>query len=72
MPADVVEKIRESNKARMADRTGDAYLEATDNLRAAAKASKGIITDPVAPRRPSDRRGETIDGDYWVSDDDWF
>lgn len=72
MPADVVEKIRESNKARMADRTGDAYLEATDNLRAAQLASKGRVTDPVAPRRPSDRRGETIDGDYWVSDDDWF
>jgi endogenous inhibitor of DNA gyrase (YacG/DUF329 family) len=69
--AETIEKIRESNKARVADVTSDAYLESADNLRAAAKASKGIITDPVPPRMRIDRSGETIDGDYWVSADDW-
>ena len=69
---ETVEKIRESNKARMADRTGDAYLEATDNLRAATAASKGRDTTPIPPRQRPDRAGETIDGDYWVSaDDSW-
>ncbi len=72
MPADVVEKIRESNKAAVADRSGDTYLNAMDNLRAAQKASKGILTDPIAPRQRPDRSGETIDGDYWISaDDSW-
>ncbi len=69
--AETIEKITQSNKARVADRTSDAYLEATDNLRAAQKASKGIRTEPIAPRQHSDRAGETIDGDYWVSADDW-
>jgi len=69
---ETVEKIRESNKARVADRTSDAYLEVTDNLRAGQLASKGIITDPVPPRQRIDRAGETIDGDYWMPvDDSW-
>jgi hypothetical protein len=71
MPSDVVEKIRESNKARVADRTSDAYLDAVDNLRAATAKSKGRDTTPIPPRQRSDRAGETIDGDYWVSADDW-
>jgi len=70
--AETIAKITESNKARVADVTSDAYLDAVDNLKAAAKASKGIITAPIPPRQQSDRRGETIDGDYWVSDDDWY
>ena len=69
--AETIAKITESNKARVADVTSDAYLEAADNLRAASKASKGIITTPIAPRMRSDLPGETIDGDYWVSVDDW-
>ena len=70
--AETVEKIRESNKARVADRTSDAYLATADNLRAAQLASKGRITDPVPPRRPEHRAGETIDGDYWMPvDDSW-
>lgn len=68
---ETIEKIRESNKARVADRTGDAYLEVTDNLRAATAASKGRDTTPIPPRQRSDLSGETIDGDYWVSADDW-
>ncbi len=69
---ETIEKIRQTNRARLADRTGDAYLEATDNLRAAALASKGIITDPVPPRLGQNRDGETIDGDYWMPvDDSW-
>lgn len=71
MPADVVEKIRESNKARVADRTSDAYLDAVDNLRQATAVSKGRDTTPIPPRQRPDRAGETIDGDYWVSADDW-
>ena len=68
---ETVEKIRESNKKRMEDRTGDAYLEAIDNLRDGQLKSKGIVRDPIPPRIREDRRGETIDGDYWVSADDW-
>ena len=71
MPSDVVEKIRESNKARVADRTSDAYLDAVDNLRQATAVSKGRDTTPIPPRQRPDRAGETIDGDYWVSSDDW-
>jgi len=69
--ADTIAKITESNKERMADRTSDAYLDAVDNLKQATAVSKGRDTTPIAPRMRSDRRGETIDGDYWVSDDDW-
>jgi endogenous inhibitor of DNA gyrase (YacG/DUF329 family) len=69
---ETIEKIRESNKAAVADRSGDTYLTAADNLRYAAAMSKGRDTSPVAPRRPDNRPGETIDGDYWVSVDDWF
>ncbi len=65
------QKISEAGKARMEDRTGDAYLDAVDNLRDAAMKSKGIVRDPIPPRMREDRRGETIDGDYWVSADDW-
>jgi len=68
---ETIEKIRESNKARVADKTSDAYLEATDNLRAATAKSKGRDTTPIAPRQTIHRSGETIDGDYWVSSDDW-
>jgi hypothetical protein len=69
--AETIEKITQSNKDRVADRTGDAYLETADNMRAAQLASKGIRTDPIPPRLRDDRPGETIDGDYWVSADDW-
>ena len=69
--AETIEKIRESNKARVADRTSDAYLDATDNLRAATAMSKGRDTTPIPPRRPENRAGETIDGDYWIAADDW-
>ena len=56
----------------MADRTGDAYLDAVDNLRQATAVSKGRDTCPIPPRLRDDRRGEVIDGDYWVSADDWW
>ena len=69
--AETIEKITQSNKDRVADRAGDAYLEAAANLRDAAMKSKGIVRDPIPPRLRDDRRGETIDGDYWVSADDW-
>lgn len=70
MPADVIEKIREANKARVADRTSDAYLESADNLRAATARAAGRDTTPIPPRQRIDRPGEVIDGDYWVSGDD--
>ncbi len=70
--AETIEKITQSNKDRVADRTGDAYLDAMDNLRDAAMKSKGIVRDPIPPRLRDDRPGETIDGDYWVSGDDWY
>lgn len=69
--AETIEKITQSNKARVADRTSDAYLDAVDNLRQATAVSKGRDTTPIPPRQRSDRAGETIDGDYWVSADDW-
>ena len=70
--SETIEKIRESNKARYEDKTSDAYLDAVDNLRAATAASKGRDTTPIPPRRPENRAGETIDGDYWISaDDSW-
>jgi len=64
-------KISEAGLKRYADKTSDAYLDTADNIRAAQLASKGRDTTPIPPRMRSDRRGETIDGDYWVSDDDW-
>lgn len=70
MPADVIEKIREANKARVADRTSDAYLESADNLRAATARAAGRDTTPIPPRQQEFRSGEVIDGDYWVSGDD--
>jgi len=70
--AETIEKITQSNKDRVADRTGDAYLESAANLRDAAMKSKGIVRDPIPPRLRDDRPGETIDGDYWVSGDDWY
>lgn len=70
--AETIEKITQSNKERVADRTSDAYLDAVDNLKQATAVSKGRDTTPIPPRMRSDRRGETIDGDYWVSADDWF
>ena len=68
---ETIEKIRESNKKRMEDREGDAYLEAVANLTDAQKKSKGIVRDPVPPRQQIYRDGETIDGDYWEAVDDW-
>ena len=69
---ETVEKIRESNKKRMEDRSGDAYLGAVDNLRAATAMSKGKDTTPIPPRQRIDRSGEVIDGDYWMpADDSW-
>jgi uncharacterized Zn finger protein (UPF0148 family) len=68
---ETIEKITQSNKARVADRTSDTYLDAVDNLRAATAMSKGRDTTPIPPRQRPDRAGETIDGDYWVSADDW-
>ena len=69
---ETIEKIRESNKARVADRSSDAYIELTDNFRAAQLASKGIETSPIPPRPQEIRSGETIDGDYWIPADDSF
>ena len=65
-------KLSEAGQKRYEDRTGDEYLDAVDNLKAATAASKGRDTTPIPPRMRSDRSGETIDGDYWVSADDWF
>ena len=65
------QKIRDSNKARLADRSSDAFLEAMDNLRAATAKSHGIETTPVPPQIPNrmiDDHHEVIDGDYWVDD----
>jgi hypothetical protein len=70
--AETIQKITQSNKERVADRTSDAYLDAVDNLRDATMKSKGIVRDPIPPRLSDDRPGETIDGDYWVSGDDWY
>ena len=69
---ETVEKIRESHRKRLEDKSSDAYLEATDNLRAAAAMSKGRDTTPIPPRQHGYRPGETIDGDYWMpADDSW-
>lgn len=68
---ETIAKITQSNKDRVADRTSDAYLEAVDNLRAATAMAAGRDSTPIPPRQHSDRSGETIDGDYWVSADDW-
>ena len=72
--SETIEKIRESNKARVADQTSDAYLDAVDNLKQATAVSKGRDTTPIPPRKVSTylRDGETIDGDYWVPVDDRF
>ena len=69
--AETIAKITQSNKERVADRTSDAYLDRVANLKQATAVSKGRDTTPIAPRQRSDRSGETIDGDYWVSVDDW-
>lgn len=69
--AETIAKIKESNIARVADREGDTYLNAMDNLRAAQAAAKGRDTTPIAPRIPIMREGDSIDGDYWVPVDDW-
>lgn len=70
--AETKNKISEAGKKRYEDKTSDDYLDTVDNVRAAQLASKGRDTTPIPPRMRSDRSGETIDGDYWVSDDDWF
>lgn len=68
---ETIEKIRESNRARVADKTSDEYLEAVDNLRQATAVSKGRDTTPIPPRQQPDRSGEVIDGDLWMSADEW-
>ncbi len=65
------QKHSENTAKRYEDKTSDAYLDAVSNLRQATAKSKGRDTTPIAPRQHSDRAGETIDGDYWVSADDW-
>lgn len=70
--AETIAKITQSNKERVADREGDAYLETVANMKDAALKSKGIVRDPVPPRQRIDRPGEVIDGDYWISADDSF
>lgn len=69
--AETIEKIRESNRARVADKSSDEYQDAVANLRQATAVSKGRDTTPIPPRQRPDRSGEVIDGDYWVSADDW-
>ena len=69
--AETKKKISEAGLKRYEDKTSDDYLDTVDNIRAAQLASKGRDTTPIAPRQRSDRSGETIDGDYWVSVDDW-
>lgn len=69
--SETIEKIRESNKARVADKTSDEYQDAVANLRQATAVSKGRDTTPIAPRQQEWHDGESIDGDYWLSVDDW-
>ena len=64
-------KLSEAGLKRYEDKSGDQYLDAVDNLRQATAVSKGRDTTPIPPRQRPDRAGETIDGDYWVSADDW-
>lgn len=69
--ADTKQKISDSNRARLADKTSDAYLEAIDNLRAATAMSHGSDTRPITPMRQNqwlDDHREVIDGDYWIED----
>lgn len=65
-------KLSEAGLKRYEDKSGEQYLDAVDNLRQATAVSKGRDTTPIAPRLRDDRRGETIDGDYWMpADDSW-
>jgi hypothetical protein len=65
-------KLSEINKARYEDKSSDDYLDTVANLRQATAVSKGRDTTPIPPRQQSDRSGEVIDGDYWISVDDRF
>ena len=69
--AETKQKLSEAGLKRYEDKTSEQYHDTLDNLRAATAASKGRDTTPIPPRQRSDRSGETIDGDYWVSADDW-
>jgi hypothetical protein len=65
------QKLSDSGKARYEDKTSEDYLNTLDTLKQATALSKGKDTTPIPPRQRPDRSGETIDGDYWVSADDF-
>jgi len=69
--AETKAKLSEAGLKRYEDKSSEQYLDSVDNLRQATAVSKGRDTTPIAPRLRPDRSGETIDGDYWVSEDDW-
>lgn len=67
-------KISEKQTARLADRTGDAYLDSVAALKDATAKSHGIETSPIPPRI----QNEYIDdnhfvesGDYWIVSNDF-
>ncbi len=64
-------KLSEAGLKRFEDKSGEEYLNAVDHLRQATAVSKGRDTTPIPPRQQEFRSGEVIDGDYWVSGDDW-
>lgn len=70
--AETKEKIAEKAKERFEDREGDAYLNLTAYAQDASSKSKGIVRDPVPPRQHVDRPGEVIDGDLWLTEDEYF
>jgi hypothetical protein len=69
--AETKQKLSDAGLKRYEDKSSEQYLDTVDNLRQATAVSKGRDTTPIPPRRPENRAGETIDGDYWVSADDW-
>ena len=68
---DTKQKLSEAGLKRYEDKTSEEYQDTVANLRQATAVSKGRDTTPIPPRQRPDRSGETIDGDYWVSADDW-
>lgn len=64
-------KLSESGLKRYEDKSSEDYQDTVANLRQATAVSKGRDTTPIPPRQRPDRSGEVIDGDYWVSADDW-
>lgn len=62
------QKHSENNKKRYEDKTSDAYLDNLENIKAAAKKSKGINPDPIPPQF----RNEYIDDNHFVSGGDYW